>query len=360
MKMRKSLLQLIKVVVFLGFFYLFYTSCSNILVPKNEDYRTSFARTNAFYALPKDSIDVLFLGASTYFRGITPLEMWENYGFTSYIRSVGGQAPAVSYYYLVESLKYQKPKVVVIDASTPLYETYAVDEKEGKLRNAIDSMRLSIYKFKLVKEIVSRSTQQTFTSYLFPLLRYHSRWDELVRVDFEYNLRDEMDSYKGILKIDFEAETIELPENYMQPDDRIVDYSKSALDYYQKMFQFCEENDIAVVLVTMPRVDWGYSQHFATKQLADRYNIPYVDYCLDENLNALDLNLKTDFHNKNHLTILGAQKVSRNLGAFLQKTYNLKDKRNDPAYQQWNLDLRDYKEAFAAAETAVEASASIE
>jgi len=347
--MKNTVLQIIKAIIFLTIFYLLFCQLSNTFVPKDEEYRTSFARTNAFYALPKDSIDVLYLGASTFYRGITPLDMWKDYGITGYVRAVGGQAPAVSYYYLVESLKYQKPDVVVIDASTPLYENYDVDEKEGKLRNAVDPMRLSVEKFELIQDIVSMGERQTVASYLFPMLRYHSRWDELDRVDFEYNIKNKIDPYKGLLKIDFEAETIKFPDEYMQPNNAIAEYSMTDLGYYKKMFRLCQEKDIAIVLVTMPRVDWDYSRHLGTKQLAETYNIPYIDYCLDENLEALGLDLKTDFHNENHLTTLGAQKVSRHLGAFLQQTYGLEDKRNDPAYQQWHVDLQTYKDDYAEA-----------
>jgi len=275
--------------------------------------------------------------------------MWEDYGFTGYIRSVGGQAPAISYYYLLEALNYQKPDVVVIDASTPLFEEYDIDEKEGKVRNAVDPMKLSIGKLRLILDIVTRSEKQTLASYLFPLLRYHSRWDELDRVDFQYNLRNEMDPYKGFFKFDFGAENINFPEDYMQHSNMIAEYSMTDLGYYKKMFQLCQEKDIAIVLVTMPRVDWDYSRHLGTKQLAETYNIPYIDYCLDENLEVLGLDLKTDFHNENHLTTLGAQKVSRHLGAFLQQTYGLEDKRNDPAYQQWHIDLQIYKNDYAEA-----------
>ena len=114
------------------------------------------------------------------------------------------QAPAVSYYYLVEALKYQKPAVVVIDTSRILFEDYDVDKKEGKLRTAIDPMKLSTSKLSLIWDVVSLSEEQTISSYLMPFLRYHSRWDELKEIDFQPTIMDNLNPYKGFFKVDLQ------------------------------------------------------------------------------------------------------------------------------------------------------------
>ena len=297
---------------------------------------------------------MLYLGASTFYRGITPLEIWGSYGVTGYVRAVGGQAPIVSYYYLVEALEYQKLWGgyccrLCIDASNTMFKAYDIDDSEGKLRNAIDPMRPSVTKFKLIQEIISKSEKQTFASYLHPLLRYHSRWDELERIDFQYEVNKQIGYYKGFYMLDFRKGNMRFPETHMQPTETIAALSQDSLDYYEKMFHLCQENNIAVVLVTMPKARWDFSQHRGVQQLADTYGFTYIDYSLNENIEDLALDEANDFLNESHLNTSGASKVSRHLGAFLQETYNLEDKRNDPAYRQWNTDLKIYEDDFAKA-----------
>ena len=347
--MKNSLPRIIKVITFLVILCLLSSYITNTFVPKDNEYQTSFTRTNAFYALPKDTIDVLFVGASTFYRGISPLEIWESYGVTGFVRAVGGQAPMVSYYYLAEALKYQKPDVVVIDASHSMFQAYDVDKKEGKLRNAIDPMRLSVTKFKLIQEIISTSEKQTFASYLHPLLRYHSRWDELEQIDFQYKVNKQIGYYKGFYMLDFRKGNMRFPETHMQPTETIAALSKDSLAYFEKIFQLCKENNISVVIVTMPKARWDFSQHLSVQQLADAHGSTYIDYSLNENIEDVALDEANDFLNESHLNTSGAQKVSRHLGAFLQETYHLEDKRNDPAYQQWNIDLQIYEDEYAKA-----------
>lgn len=52
-------------------------------------------------------------GAAASAWGI-PMVMWQEHGFTGYVRASALQAPSVSYGLLAESLKYQNPELVVL------------------------------------------------------------------------------------------------------------------------------------------------------------------------------------------------------------------------------------------------------
>jgi hypothetical protein len=344
-------LRILRIIAFLVIFGLLSSNLTKIFMPKELGYQKSFTRAAEFYDLPRDSIDVLFLGASSFYRGIIPLQMWENNGFTGFVRAVGGQTPMISYYYLEETLKYQKPAVLALDAVSLFTELdIVVDEKEGQSRTPIDSMRLSPVKIRLIHDIVSMSEEQTVASYLFPLLRYHSRWDELGRIDFEYNRENTIDSNKGYFGVGLDTIVVDYPKDFMQPTEIVADFSQDSLKYYEKIIQLCQENNIAVVLVTMPRVTiWDYSRHLAVQQLADAKDVQFVDYCLGENLEAIDLDVAVDFRDEHHLNTLGARKVTRHLGDYLQEMYGLVDRRNDPAYQQWSLDLQMFNHELSEA-----------
>ena len=173
---------LIRVSSFCLIFFLVFSFLTRVFTPRWGGVNGQYNRTRSFYSIPENSLDVIFFGTSIFHRGVSPLTMWEQQGFTSYVRASPAQDPFVTYYYLVESLQYQTPKVVVIGANT-IFEETNVDRDEGLFRKAIDPLRISIAKIKLTNEVVKNSKNQTISSYIFPLLRYHSRWVELSKND---------------------------------------------------------------------------------------------------------------------------------------------------------------------------------
>src|SRR5699024_8592385 len=128
--------------------------------------------------LPKDSVDVLFLGASAIYADISPINLWNEYGITSFSLASSNQAPLLTYYTFAETIKYQKPKVVVVDfvslttENTPdRYEAYYLRKLDGILdkKLKIDAVNNMDKEFDLPSKI----------SYLVPFFRYHQRWSEL-------------------------------------------------------------------------------------------------------------------------------------------------------------------------------------
>jgi hypothetical protein len=340
--MKSKLQYVFKIVVFVSLFYLIFSFASAVLHPKWETRQDTTTRFATFYSEPRNSIDVLFIGPSTFREGISPLLIWQDYGFTSYVRSTGGQSSLVSYYYLLEALKYQHPKVVVIDAGY-LYMPFDFDDNEGYLRISVDPMRMSVEKVKLISGIVSNSEMQTYSSWLFPLLRYHSRWKELKPEDFKFYERDMVDHFKGSY-IDYRTLPKTLPANFMKPSTDIKEYDALSRYYYEKIVLLCKENDIEVLFVTLPKLYWKYSYYNGIKQLADQYNSPYIDYNLPDYFAASGVDTTTDFVDDRHLNVFGQEKISKNIGALLQETYNLPDNRNNPEYEQWNVDLQYLKD----------------
>jgi hypothetical protein len=345
--MKQKLQNIARVAILFIIFCLVFSSVSEVLYPKWEGINDNPSRVATFYIQPKDSIDVLFLGASSFLNGISPLAFWEKFGFTSYSRASTTQHPAVTYYYLVETLKYQNPKVVVLDGVS-LFSDQNVDKNkpEGKLRQAIDPMKLSAEKLQLIFNIVSKSKTQEITDYLFPLFRYHYRWKELNQADFEYYKRDRYDPFKGE-NVSYIITPFTIPKNFMKPTYEIAKYDDGALKYFEKAIQFCKKNGIQVVFVTLPRLNWTYSKQLAIKQLSEKYDLPYIDYSLPNDSGGYEFDASLDFYDNAHLNIYGAQKISEILGAFLQEKYVFSDKRNDPKFEQWNIDLQYFKNQLA-------------
>ena len=89
--LRSSIRKALKVVGFLSIFILISYHLTNIFLPKDGVFFSALARNQSFYALPENSVDIIFFGASSFRRGLNPLIMWNAYGITGYNRSSGGQ-----------------------------------------------------------------------------------------------------------------------------------------------------------------------------------------------------------------------------------------------------------------------------
>lgn len=344
--MNNRLVSILKLISFLVIFSLLFSYFNRIFPRKWVGENSGNARTNAFYILPKDSIDVLFIGASSFLNGISPLTVWENYGFTSYNRAFAGLAPIVAYYYLIESLNYQTPKVVVLDVNS-IYREYDYSEKEGRLRESIDPLKISPEKIQLVREIVSASNDQSIISYIFPFFRYHSRWNELKKVDFSYKKKIAHSPLKGFLPT-YKVDILAFPINFMNQDLKAENVAPISLSIFKRLINICHEKNIEIVFVTMPRTDWTYSKHLGIEQFANESNAFYIDYSLRENIDRIKFDSSSDFLNPLHVNANGALKVSKDLGDILQKRYQLVDNRKMQTYSKWNLDTQKLKDAMDA------------
>ena len=81
-----------------------------------------------FYQQKANTVDVLVLGSSHAFEGVNTGVLWDDAGISSYILAGSIQPMWNTYYYLKEALKYQTPKLIVLDVySTIMKEDYSDD-----------------------------------------------------------------------------------------------------------------------------------------------------------------------------------------------------------------------------------------
>ena len=353
--------KLASALIFLVIFCMIFLSVEELLKPK-WGIGTGGARetlnANGFYDEPKNSLDVMFFGSSHCFFSVSPMKMWENHGFTSYVRGSANQSIFLTYYTLKESLKYQTPEVVVIEVGQMYFE-FDPTVDEWIARRGLDYLKPSDVKTEAILDLELEGSQQTYMGYFFPLLRYHSRWKELGLYDFDYYNWEAHNSTRG----QYTGVSIypyQWPEGFMEPDGEICDIPAQNVEYMDRIAALCEENDIELVLLKAPMGDefdiaigmvkspmegWSYTKHANVQALADRYGVTFMDYNLAENIEAIGLDPATDFHyNQWHLRITGADKMSTHLGNFLAETFDLPDHRGDAAYAIWDEDLEEYNE----------------
>ena len=284
----------------------------------------------AEYYKEKTDHDVVFIGDCEVYENFSPDVLWREYGVTSYIRGSAQQLIWQSYYLLEETLKYETPKVVVFNVLSMKYDE---PQSEPYNRMTLDGMRLSPAKIGSIR--ASMTEEEDMLSYLFPLLRYHSRWGELTGEDVTYWFRRDIVSDSGYLMNVEVRPAGDVPEGAPLADYR---FSDVCWDYLDRMAELCAEHGVQFVLVKAPSLyPYWYDQwEEQIEDYAAEKGLPYLNFL--ELIDETGLDFDTDtYDNGLHLNLYGAEKLSRWFGAWLAENTPVEDRREQPDYAEiWN------------------------
>lgn len=274
------------------------------------------------YYLKKANHDVIFIGDCEVYESFSPITLWEEYGITSYIRGSPQQLIWQSYYLLEETLKYETPKAVVFNV---LSMKYGEPQKEEYNRLTLDGMKMSGAKLKAIK--ASMTEDEHILDYIFPLLRYHSRWDELTTEDFKYMFKKDKLFHNGYyMRADVKPVT-SIPAAKKLPDYKLPDKCYYYLDL---MVDICREQDIELILVKVPSLypHWYGEWDMQIQRYAEEHDLLYINFL---NLTEeVGIDYSTDTYDGGlHLNVSGAEKMSVFFGRILKERCQLPDHRDD-------------------------------
>ena len=113
--------RIIKCIIFLLIFLIILMILSKILIPKNNTLEAGLGKrkqpASGIFTEPENTIDVLVLGDSESYNSYIPLELWNQYGFTSYVCGTPAQRISQSCQYIKYAFKNQKPTIVMLEAN---------------------------------------------------------------------------------------------------------------------------------------------------------------------------------------------------------------------------------------------------
>ena len=292
--------------------------------------------------------DVLFMGSSLVMNDIFPMELWHDYGITSYNFGTHSSQMATTYWVMRNALDYSEPKVVVIDCFTLQFQQKTSDNFSF-VHLAMDTFPLSMTKIRAVNDlledpeierrlnegIITENEKRTKIGLLWDYSVYHSRWDEINKDDFVVSGSKEYGAESRI-RICEPGAVIENPGTTLSEET-------VGMTYLKKIIEECRKRDIQVVLTYLPHTiadENMWKEVNTTCEIAKEYGVDYINFP-DENI----VDFSTDcFDAGAHLNPSGAFKVTDYLGKYLQDKYQLADYRNDTHYGYWNDDYKAYKE----------------
>ena len=308
-----------------------------LLMPKYIYDITEGAMIREYYGEEKDH-DVVFIGDCEVYENFSPAVLWQEYGINSYIRGSAQQLIWQSYYLLEDTLRYETPKVVVFNVLALQYDR---PQSEAYNRMTLEGMRWSASKVKSI--LASMTEEESFLDYVFPLLRYHSRWSELKAEDFRGMFRRERVTHNGYyMRVDVRpAENV--PEGRILADYRFGD---NAWAYLDRIADLCQEKGILLVLVKAPSLYpyWYPQWEEQVEAYALERGLPYLNFLELTEETGLDFSQDT-YDAGLHLNLSGAEKITRYLGAYLREDIGLADRRGEKALaDRWRDKLAAYEQ----------------
>ena len=329
--------KVLKVIVFIILLVLLIYKVGEIITPRWVTYDIIPGYKN----VPTNTLDVLFIGDSNVYSDISPMEIYQNYGITSYDYSSPAASNLLMYYMLKEALKTQKPKVVVMNGTT----IFGDKESNDMRQQTTDVMPLDDVKLELINDPTYNFSLGKKIATLVPFFNYHDRWNH-VKIN-EINKSSDKSYNKGYI-YQTESNKTKAKSNYMQKDDGSTNFRTDFLpESVIKAKEYCESLGIKFLFIATPDATaWNYDKYEKLSSWCQDNNIDYLD--LNVNNDAVGINFDTDSVGSGmHLNIKGAVKVSNYLGQYLTDNYGLTSHLNDSKYNYWGNDVAKYNQVKA-------------
>lgn len=336
---KKKLFIVLKCIIFMLIFGYIFTHVSYI-------FRPALAHTHknisGYYAEPRNSMDVVFVGTSGTFSAFAPMNAWIKYGITSYNFCINAIGADVLPYAVIEAMKTQKPKVLVVDCYTFIHKQIASQyPDEDIVRYSTDGFKYSLNRFNLINSVVPKGMNKL--PFYFDIIKYHSTKPEW---DFLYS-RHNVD--KGYQFLPW-AVTTRTPLT-----NKETKLSAELDMYLENLLKTCKKQKTEVLFVYYP---YGYISEEASgnvNYIAHRvkdYGFKFLN--CEEYQDEMALDYNRDYWDVRHFNIYGAEKITDFMAKYLVKNYNLTDKRNDKRFSRWNSDYKIWQEEVKAGKTEID------
>lgn len=293
-------------------------------------------RLRGFYKEDKNSLDVVLLGASEVYSSFNAGEFYKKTGVTSYPYAFEGNPVTMWKYQLDEILSRQTPKVLIVELNGSVYEDDML-YKESSVRYMADNMHSLANKW----DIVSKYGNEDTLSYFFPIIKYHSRWDQTIFLSrTKAFLGMDKRGYSYLKGVFTHTSRKEIPEELSDYDPAATrELNAHAEAYLEEFLQKCDESGIEHILfVRFPHlvVDDGavraLKRYNRSAEIIREHGYEYID--LDQCCDEAELLNRTDFYNKDHMLMSGQKAFTDYFSGYLQEKYNLKPSDLTPKQQK--------------------------
>lgn len=293
-----------------------------------------------FYNEKSNTLDAVFLGSSDTYNYWNAPYAWNKYGLTVHPLATASQPFEVAEYLIKEAQKTQPRALYIVQISN-------LSLSNPAFHRVADVMPLSLNKIQMVQTVgdyleIDLSEK---IEYLFPLIGYHNRWNELNERDF-FN-----PGYKGAPSDEntsYWTKSTDITSDFRTTEDtgELEEHLQNSLE---SLLDYCEQEHLDVLFVNTPKAK-SKSQIARINTVKETieargYTVLDMQWAVED----ADLDLATDFYDTDHTNIHGAIKVTDYIANYLLEHYEFVDKRRYTRYKSWNDAFESYSREYALA-----------
>ncbi|MCH5291199.1 MAG: hypothetical protein J1D88_05480 [Treponema sp.] len=318
----------------------------------------TFMRPNTYdryktFIKSRTDYDVLFLGGSRVLNAVNPMQLWEDYGITSYNLGWHGATIPLDTWMLKIVQKYHKPKIAIMDIYG-LQVSFKDDEGSSLayIHDEFDNFPLFPTKWQAVLDM--RAKPEERAELAFPLYLYHNRWKEdkftpitentVKRLRGKYNphISKGMDFRIAVKSNQFPASNYVIKNRYDGKET-------TSMEYCRQFIAYCKKNGIVPAFMYVPALGIvstpASRDNLATwisafRQILEEEGLLFLDMILPDDIVDFDID---QFDLGAHLNPSGARKVTDAIGKFLTEDLGCQSHKDDESFSSWNDDYVAYR-----------------
>ena len=288
---------------------------------------------NGYYESKEDSADVVIVGNSHVYRYFQCAFAWKECGLAANSWSTSDLPFGAIRNVVIEALKTQSPKVVIIDATVFANKK---DVTNNKIYLLTQNMHISKNYFEMIENYCDYSNVKWTDKlqYYFPVIQFHDRWNDISIDDFEQT----MPSYLNSCYQEKFLTSVYTGEEHVYTDmtDPIAPQSEKAL---RDMLEWCkQQDDVEFLFFVAPVLEREERQgrFNLTCDIIEENGFKVINFNDKEWYEPLDLDDSTDYQDINHTNIKGSYKFTKYFANYLMEEYDIPDRRNEEDYASWN------------------------
>ena len=309
----------------------------------SHQYMNTVSAFNKIIEESKD-VDIAIFGSSHAYCSYNPKVIDSITKTRSFNFGNDSQRVIVSKYILKETLKDISPKLVILDVYPPSIRN-PIGEKA--LAYQMKSYYYNKFSFEKVKSVIEVFPFENAKNIIFPSLKrndFKFDFDFKKNSHYTHSQKAKASEYRGFTGYDLVMkEKVNLKPNQIKGLALKVKSTKDSYERFSEeealnlisFIQFAKNNNTEVLFVIAP-----YYAVFNPKGKHAEFHNYMSKLSKDNNVKLLDFNLHwdelkyniEDFKDKSHLSHKGANKTSRYLANYINKTYQIPSREKDPLW----------------------------
>lgn len=293
------------------------------------------------FALEKHgSLDGVYVGGSDVHFFWQPLFGWSDHGIAVWNLSVDALSMRAIKYLVMEAHRCQPDALIIINLNLFKKDLKPINQED--IHRVADYMPLSLNKVRFINSVVEGTEFQGLKKleFFFPIIRFHSRWDELPSWAYD---RSPNEIRSSMQTSTFERSVEDLSEKY-KPTDGRGDLPDNVEAILLDLLDYCDSENLNVLFVKLPQ---AYSEMMLARMNTAEALVLERGYpCIDviKAMDDIGLRVDTDYIDHAHTNVHGSLKYSAFLGDYLVEHYGFTDKRGAAGWEGWDESAAEYYE----------------